>query len=136
MEISHCIKIKEINGKVWETISSFKHAERYFPIIEKSQVEGEGVGTKRTSDARIGKQEFQIQESIQSLNPANQSLIVSLDDGPIQLRGMKTKFVVKDLGDNKVELFISTDINNPDAGTMIKSIFEMIGDGLKRFHEL
>lgn len=136
MEVFHSIKINEINGKVWDTISSFRNAEKYYPIIQRSQVEGQGVGAKRICDVSIGKQEFQIQESILSLDSANQLLVVSLDDGPIQLRGIKTNFSVKDLGDNKAELFISTDVSNPDAGIMIKSIFEMIGDGLKKFHEL
>jgi hypothetical protein len=136
MEIFHSIKINEINGKVWDTVSSFRNAEKYYPIISKSSVEGEGVGAKRICDVSIGKQEFQIQESILSLDSVNQLLVVSLDDGPIQMRGIKTKFSVKDLGDNKAELFISTDVSNPDAGVMMKSIFEMIGDGLKKFHEL
>ena len=136
MEVSHSETIEEKNAKVWDTISSFKNAEKYFPIVLRSQVNGQGTGAKRVCDVSIGKQEFQIRESIQFIDPKNQLLIVSLDDGPIQMRGMKTKFRVKDLGNDKAELLISADVSNPDAGSMMKSIFEMIGDGLKKFHEL
>ncbi len=136
METSYSTKIIEKNGKVWDTIRSFKNAEKYVPIITKSEVEGEGLGAKRICEVNIGKQEFQIKETIQSLDEENQSMIVSIDDGPIQMRGMKTKFEVKSIDDKKALLAISTDVQNPDAGAMVQSVFEMIGDGLKKFHEL
>ena len=94
------------------------------------------MGAKRISDISIGKQEFQIKETIHSLNEDTQTLVISLDEGPIQLKGMKTNFGVKNLEDKKAMLTISTNVNNPDAGIMIKSVFEMIGEGLKKFHEL
>ena len=101
MEISHSVQITEINGQVWDTIRSLKDAEKFIPIITKSQVKGEGLGAQRICDVSIGKQEFQIQETISALDEKNQSLIVSIEDGPIQMRGMKTKFRIKDLDDNK-----------------------------------
>ena len=136
MEVSYSTQIIENNGKVWDTIRSLKHTEKYVPIITKSHVEGEGLGAKRICDVSIGKQEFQIEETIHSLDEQNQSMVVSIDDGPIQMRGMKTKFEVKSIDEKKALLSISTDVINPDAGVMFQSVFEMIGDGLKKFHEL
>ena len=52
------------------------------------------------------------------------------------MRGMKFSFVVKNLDDEKSDLTISTNVENPDAAGMAKNLFAMIGQGLKKFHEL
>jgi hypothetical protein len=52
------------------------------------------------------------------------------------MRGMKFSFVIKNLGDEKSDLTISTDVENPDAAGMAKNLFALIGQGLKKFHEL
>ena len=136
MEVSYSTQIIENNGKVWDTIRSFKNTEKYIPIVTKSSVEGDGVGARRTCDVNIGKQEFQIKETIQKLDEQNHSMVVSIEDGPIQMMGMRMNYSVKDLEDKKAILTISTNVHNPDAGIMIQSVFEMIGEGLKKFHEL
>jgi hypothetical protein len=84
----------------------------------------------------MGSQIFQIQETLEVLDESNYTLVVSFDDGSIQMRGMKFSFVVKNLDDGKSDLTISTNVVNPDAAGMAKNLFAMIGQGLKKFHEL
>ena len=71
-----------------------------------------------------------------SLDSANQLLVVSLDGVSIQMKVIKTKFIVMYLGNNKDELVLSIHVSNPDSEVLMKSIFGMIGDRLKKFHEL
>jgi len=136
MLVSHSSEINDSSEKLWDTIRSFDGVERYLQIVSKTVVEGTGQGAKRICDISMGSQIFQIHETLESLDDSNQSLVVSLDDGPIQMRGMKFSFVVKSLDNGKSNITISTNVENPDAEGMVKNLFAMIGQGLKKFHEL
>jgi hypothetical protein len=135
MQVCHTSEINDSGDNLWNTIKSFDGVERYLQIVSKSVVEGTGQGAKRTCDVNMGSQMFQIHETLEVLDDSNHSLIVSLDDGPIQMKGMKFSFVVASLGDKKSNITISTNVENPDAAGMAQNIFAMIGQGLKKFHE-
>ena len=135
MQVSDTTQINDSGEKIWNTLRSFDGVELYLPIVTKSVVEGNGQGAKRTCDVTMGKQMFQIQETLQVIDDSNQSLTVSLDEGPIQMKGMKFTFVVKNQGQGKSDLTISTNVENPDAAIMAKNIFGITGLGLKKFHE-
>ena len=136
MLVSHTSEINDSCEKLWDTLRSFDGVERYLQIVSNSVVEGTGQGAKRTCDVNIGSQKYQIQETLEILDDSNHSLTVSLDDGPIQIKGMKFTFVVKSQGDGKSNVTISTNVENPDSAGMAQNIFAMIGQGLKKFHEL
>jgi hypothetical protein len=136
MQIFHTSEINDSSEKLWNTLRSFDGVERYLQIVSKSVVEGTGQGAKRICDVNMGSQTFQIHETLEALNDSNHSLIVSLDDGPIRLKGMKFTFVVKSQGEGKSNITISTNVENPDAAGLAQNIFAMIGQGLKKFHEL
>ncbi len=135
MQVSDTTQINDSSEKIWNTIRSFDEVERYLPIVTKSVVDGSGQGAKRTCDVTMGKQTFQIQETLESFDDSNHSLTISLDEGPIQMKGMKFTFVVKNQGEGKSDLTISTNVENPDAANMAKNIFGITGQGLKKFHE-
>ena len=135
MLVSETTQINDSGDNIWKTISSFGGVERYLPIVTKSVVEGSGQGAKRTCDISMGHETFQIHETLETLDDSNHSLVICLDEGPIQMKGMKFNFVVKSQGEEKSSLTISTDVENPDASSMAKNIFAMIGQGLKKFHE-
>ena len=136
MKISQSIQIKDSVEKIWNTLSTFDGVEKYFSIVTRSEVDGKGPGSKRTCNVSLGSQEFEMCESLQSLDDENYLMTVKLLDGPIQLRGMTFTYNVKKIDDTKSDLVIFTDVENPDAGSMAKSIFALIGQGLKKFHEL
>lgn len=136
MHVSSSTKINCSGDKIWNTLRSFDGVERYLPIVTKSVVEGQGQGAKRICNVTMGTQIFQIYETLQVLDEANQSLIVSLDNGPIKMKGMNFKFIVNNIDEGKSELIISTNVDNPDAAGMVKSIFGMLGEGLRKLHEI
>ena len=136
MKISQSTPIRDSVEKIWNTLSAFDGVEKYFSIVTRSEVDGKGPGAKRTCNVSMGNQEFEMCESLQSLDDANYFMTVKLLDGPIQLRGMTFTYNVKKIDDVNSDLVIFTDVENPDAGSMAKSIFALIGQGLKKFHEL
>jgi hypothetical protein len=84
----------------------------------------------------MGSLMFQIHETLEVIDDSNHSLTISLDDGPIQMKGMKFTFVVRTLDNGKSEIKISTNVDNSDAVGIAKNIFVMTCQGLKKFHEL
>jgi hypothetical protein len=135
MQVIHTTQINDSSEKLWNTLRSFDGVERYLSIVTKSVITGNKTGSKRTCDVSIGHQIFKTQETLEFLDEQNQILKISLDEGPIQLKGMKFTFSVKNTGNGKSDIIISTDVGNPDAAGTAKTIFSMIGQGLKKFHE-
>lgn len=135
MLVSSTTKINGEREKIWSTLRSFDNVESYMPIVTKTSVEGSGQGAKRICDVNMGNQSFKIKETLEVLDDSNHSLIVSIDDGPIQMRGMKFTFVVKELDDGGSEVLISTNVDNPMAAAFSDTIFALMGAGLKKLHE-
>jgi hypothetical protein len=135
MQVIHTTQINDSSERLWNTLRSFDGVEKYLLIVTKSVITGNQVGSKRTRDVNMGHQMFQTEETIEFLDEQNQTLKVSLDKGPIQLKGMKFTFTVKNIGLDKSDIIISTDVENPDAAGTAKTTFSMIGQGLKKFHE-
>ena len=136
MLVSNTTKINGEREKIWSTLRSFDKVESYMPIVTKTSVEGNGQGAQRICDVNMGTPSFKIQETLEVLDDPNHSLIVSVDDGPIQMRGMPFTFVVKELDDGGSEVIISTNAENPKATAFVDTIFSLIGTGLKKLHEL
>ncbi|MDH3610391.1 MAG: SRPBCC family protein [Nitrosopumilus sp.] len=136
MLVSNTTKINANSEKIWNTLRSFDKVERYMPIVTKTTVEGIGQGAKRICDVNMGTQSFKIQETLEVVDDPNHSLIVSIDDGPIQMRGMKFTFKVKKLEEKGSEVTISTNVENPMAAAFSDSIFALMGTGLKKLHEI
>ena len=135
MQVIHSTQINDSSDKLWSTLKSFDRVERYLSIIDKTVVNGYGEGSKRTCHVNMGHQMFQTLETLETLDEPNHILIVSLDEGPIQLKGMKFTFSVTSEGNNKSNITISTNVENPDSAATANTIFSMIGLGLKKFHE-
>ena len=136
MLVSSTTKINGDSEKIWNTLRSFDKVESYMPIVTKTTVEGTEQGAKRICDVNMGTRSFKIQETLEVLDDSNHLLIVSIDDGPIQMKGMKFTFVVKNLEKEGSEVTISTDVDNPMAAAFSDSIFSLIGTGLKKLHEI
>jgi len=136
MNVSFSTEINDSVDEVWNRLSTFEAVEAYLPIVTKSMVIGYGKGAKRTCEINLRNQIFQIRETVKEFDESNHYFVISMDDGPIQIRGMNFTFSLKNQGNKKTKITISTDLINPDAQFMAKNLFEMIGQGLKKIHEL
>jgi len=136
MLISHTAEINDSIENIWRRLSSLEGIETYLPIVNKSKVDGKGKGAIRTSEINMGSQYFQIREKIQDFDNVKYSFTTLLEDAPIQIRGMQFNFKLNSQGEKKSNLTMSTNVVNPDSQSMAKNFFEMIGQGLKRIHEI
>jgi len=136
MLISHTAEINDSIENIWRRLSSLEGIETYLPIVNKSKVDGKGKGAIRTSEINMGSQYFQIREKIQDFDNVKHSFTTLLEEAPVQIRGMQFNFKLNSQGEKKSDLTMSTNVVNPDAQSMAKNFFEMIGQGLKRIHEI
>lgn len=136
MIVSHTTQINDSIDKVWKRLSSFDKVESYFPIVNKSSIDGKGIGSTRTCEIYLGNQTFQIIETIKDFDESRHLFTTMLREGPVQLRGMVFTFQLIDKTDKKTDLTITTEVINPDSQSMARNFFEMMGQGLKKIHEI
>ena len=135
MLISEKTTISASADKVWNHLQTLQGVEQYLPIVAKSVVNGTGLGTTRTCDIEMGKQKFQIQETLVKLDDSQKTLAISIDDGPPPMKGLKIDFSVNGNGESS-EIVVSNEFEHtPESEQMIKGVLNMICTGLKKYHE-
>ena len=72
--ISEKIPINASSDKIWNHLRTLQGAEQYIPIVTRSEVKGNGLGTTRTCDVQMGEQSFQIAETLVKLDDSQKSL--------------------------------------------------------------
>lgn len=135
MLISEKTTIDSSVDTVWNHLRTLQGAEQYIPMVTKSEVKGNGLGTTRTCDVQMGEQSFQIAETLVKLDDSQKSLTISIDNGPPPMKDLKMNFLV--LGNHKSsELQVSTESEQNQENTkMIQGMVNMICNGLKKYHE-
>jgi hypothetical protein len=135
MKVTETVQINAADSKIWETLKSFQNPEKYIPAVQSSTVNGSGQGATRISQVQMDDQSFKVNETLQDVDESKKSLIISLDQAPPPMQGLRFQYVMNPVGQNS-NLEISTEIpDNPEMEQMIRGIFSMIGQGIKEFHE-
>ncbi len=135
MLIAESIEIDKSVANVWNHLKTLQDAEKYLPVVTKSVVEGSGIGMTRTCDIDMGKQQFQIKETLVKLDESSNSLAISIDDAPPPMKNMIINFSVNEKN-NSSEITVNTESEQtPENVQMIKGILGMICSGLRQFHE-
>ena len=126
--------------KVWDTLKSFDYVEKYLPLVQKTEVEGSGVGATRICtfslpDGSIGK----LSEKIESLDESQKTISISLKDGVLPATGAIVTTKISALDGNKTELDISSSaepkgVSAEDLRNNFLPIFKMLADGLEKLH--
>jgi carbon monoxide dehydrogenase subunit G len=140
MIISGKYTISAQADKVWDTLKSFDYVEKYLPLVQKTEVEGSGVGATRICtfslpDGSTGK----LSEKIESLDESQKTITISLKDGVLPATGAIVTTKVRALDGNKTELDISSTadpkgITEGDLRENFLSIFKMLAEGLEKLH--
>ena len=135
MKISEKITINASSEHVWNHLRTLQDAEKYLPVVTKSEVKGSGLGTTRTCDIEMGEKSFQLMETLVKLDDSQKSLSISIDNAPPPMKDLMIDFSVS--GDDKSsELQVSTETEQiPENSKMIEGILQMITGGIKQFHE-
>jgi len=126
--------------KVWATFKSFDYVEKYIPLVQKTEVQGSGVGATRICtisqpDGSTGK----ISEKIESLDESQKTISISVADGVLPATNaiVTVKFIALD--GNQTELDISATaepkgISEEDLRNNFLPVFKMIAEGLEKLH--
>ena len=140
MIIAEKYTINAPSDKVWDTLKSFSFVEKYLPIVQKTEVEGTGVGATRVCtialpDGSTGK----LFEKIENLDESQKTISISLIEGPLPTTDAIFTTKVNALDGNKTELDISSTaepkgISEDDLRDNFLSIYKMIAEGLEKLH--
>lgn len=135
MLILEKITINASLDKVWNHLRTLQDAEKYIPVVTKSEVKGSGLGSIRTCDIQMGEQSFQLLETLVKLDDSKKLLAISIDNAPPPMKDLIIHFLVVGNNDSS-ELQVSTEFEQtPDNTKMIEGILQMISSGLKEFYE-
>lgn len=126
--------------KVWNTIKSYDYVEKYLPLVQKTEVEGSGVGATRICtiaqpDGSTGK----ISEKIESLDESQKTISISIADGVLPATNVISTTKVNALDGNKTELDLTWNaepkgISEEDLRNTMLPIFKMLSEGLEKLH--
>ncbi len=126
--------------KVWDTLKSYDYVEKYLPLVQKTEVQGSGVGATRVCtisqpDGSSGK----VFEKIESLDESQKTISISIADGVLPAINAISTTKVNALDGNKTELDLSwtaepKGISEEDLRNYILPIFKMLAEGLEKLH--
>ena len=140
MIIAEKFTINAQADKVWDTLKSFDYVEKYLPLVQKTEVEGNGVGATRICtiaqpDGSTGK----LSEKIESLDESQKTISISIADGVLPATNAMVTTKVNAVDGNKTELGLSwtaepKGVSEDDLRNSILPIFKMLSEGLEKLH--
>ncbi len=140
MIIAEKFTINAPADKVWETLKSYDYVEKYLPLVQKTEVQGSGVGATRVCtisqpDGSWGK----VFEKIESLDESQKTISISIADGVLPATNVISTTKVNALDGNKTELDLSwtaepKGVSEEDLRNFILPIFKMLAEGLEKLH--
>jgi len=126
--------------KVWATFKSFDYVEKYNPLVQKTQVQGSGVGATRICtfsqpDGNTGK----LSEKIESLDESQKIISISIADGVLPATNAIVTVKFNALDGNETELDFSgtaepKGISEEDLQNNFLLVFKMTAEGLEKLH--
>ncbi len=126
--------------KVWATFKSFDYVEKYNPLVQKTQVQGSGVGATRICtfslpDGNTGK----LSEKIESLDESQKTISISVADGVLPATNAIITVKFNALDGNETELDFSATaepkgISEEDLRNNFLPVFKITAEGLEKLH--
>ncbi len=126
--------------KVWATFKSFDYVEKYNPLVQKTEVQGSGVGATRICsfsqpDGNTGK----LSEKIESLDESQKIISISIADGVLPATNAVVTVKFNALDGNKTEIDFSgtaepKGASEEDLQNNFLPVFKMTAEGLEKLH--
>jgi len=126
--------------KVWATFKSFDYVEKYSSLVQKTEVQGSGVGATRVCtiaqpDGNTGK----LSEKIESLDESQKTMSVSIVDGVLPATNAVITVKFNALDGNKTELDFSgtaepKGASEEDLQNNFLPVFKVTAEGLEKLH--
>lgn len=122
--------------EVWRTIRDFGGIDRYLVAVAGVELEGSGVGARRTLTLQSGGQVY---ERLEHRDGGARTLRYAVIRSPLPVKDYTSTMKVRALGENRSEVtwkaaFAPKGVPMAEAQQVIGGIFEMGFEGLKELH--
>ncbi|MGR3218713.1 MAG: SRPBCC family protein [Candidatus Anammoxibacter sp.] len=123
---------------VWQTVSDIGGIQKYLPMIAHVNVEGSGVGAKRTCTMADGSQIF---EKIITFNKDKKILRYIVTKSQMPFKNYVGTFKVQSISNNQCQLewsstFIPRGMREDEVKKMLNGIYTVGLEGIKKLHEV
>lgn len=120
--------------EAWNAIRSVGGLDRWFPVIAKCRVEGQGVGAKRVCELANGVTLF---ERVEQIDDGGKIFKYSITESPLPISNYLGTVTVRDAGRGGAEIIWSARFDVPDQQRdelvgMLNSAFADGIQGLER----
>jgi len=128
------VKVTSVGGvrveDAWNAIRSIGGLDRWFPVIAKCSVQGQGVGATRVCELANGVTLF---EKVEQIDDAGKVFKYSITDSPLPIRNYLGMVTVRDGGSGKSEITWSAtfDVADDQRGEMVGMLTGAFTDGIK-----
>lgn len=126
--------IESPTDEIWQTLRSFGGVEQYVPIVKSSIVQTNGNDVQRICSVQLGEQEEKLVEKLESIDDHNKTLQILMLQAPPPFKGTRINMQVKSIDKVTSEFRVWSELTK-QQGEIMQGIFQMIADGLKKFHE-
>jgi carbon monoxide dehydrogenase subunit G len=126
--------------KVWATFKSFDYVEKYSSFVQKTEVEGSGVGATRICHiSQPDGSSSKVSEKIESLDESKKTISVSIVDGVLPATNAVITVKFNSLDNNKTELEFSMSaepkgVSEDDLQNNFLPAFKIVAGGLEKLH--
>ncbi len=114
----------------WNAIRSIGGLDRWFPIIAKCRVEGQGVGAKRVCELANGVTLF---ERVEQIDDAAKVFKYSITESPLPIRNYLGTVQVRNASTGKTEVTWSArfDVRDAQRDEMVGMLNGAFADGIQ-----
>jgi hypothetical protein len=121
----------------WKTIGDFNSLPKFIPAIIQSVIEGKGIGSTRTITLKDGEPIIERLEHFEE--KVSKILSYTIVSSHLPVKNYRGVMQVLDLGKDKCMFmwsssFIPNEVTEAEAVNLIKGIYEMGMDGLKKLY--
>ncbi|MFH2201761.1 MAG: SRPBCC family protein [Elusimicrobiota bacterium] len=126
--------IKAPADKVWQVLRAFGNLEAFIPAVNKTVLEGEGVGMKRVCTMANGNR---IVERLESLDDEKRVLRYSVLETQAPISGYVADMFIRDAGEGATEIewtseFAAPEETRAESERQIAGLYSMSIRGLER----
>ncbi len=124
-------KVVDVRAQdAWNAIRSIGGLDRWFPVIAKCSVQGQGVGARRVCELANGVTLF---EKVEQIDDAGRVFKYSITDSPLPIRNYLGTVKVHDAGGGKSEITWSAkfDVADDHRDEMVGMLSGAFADGIK-----
>ncbi len=128
IKVTKVIDVKAVD--VWNAVRAIGGLDRWFPVIAKCRVEGQGVGAKRVCELANGVTLF---EKVEQIDDVAKVFKYSITKSPLPIRHYLGTVQVRDAGTGKTEVTWSArfDVGDTQRDEMVGMLNGAFADGIQ-----